>query len=309
MKKTVLILVYFGKLPAYANAFFKSVEYNKSVDLLFISDQQSGCLPSNVRQIKISFDDLKDEIQSEFDFPITLDSPYKLVDYKPAYGLIFHKYIEMYEFWGHVDMDMIFGNISHFINNSILEKFDKIYQFGHLTLYRNNYENNRRFMSDEGMNYRDVFSTSLIKVFDETQGMQRKFELMNIPTYISNDFADIAPWKYRMYEVGKGIYNKPNQVYVWSNGILNRYYIEGSDVKKNELLYVHFQKRNMAISMSNQGSKYYIISSHKIFKNAKLDYNFIKQYSYSNFFLDSYCYLKYQYYIWNRRYHKYVLGR
>ena len=64
------------------------------------------------------------------------------------YGEIFEDYLLGYDFWGMCDMDMIFGDLSRFITTDILEKHDKIYQLGHLTLYRNNKEVNGRFRLD-----------------------------------------------------------------------------------------------------------------------------------------------------------------
>ena len=45
-----------------------------------------------------------------------VNSPYKLCDYKPVYGLIFDEDLQDYDFWGHCDVDLIFGDIRKFIN-------------------------------------------------------------------------------------------------------------------------------------------------------------------------------------------------
>ena len=58
---------------------------------------------------------IKQQVQKMFDFPIYLDHPYKLCDYKPAYGYIFPEYTKGYDYWGHCDMtDCIFGNLRKF---------------------------------------------------------------------------------------------------------------------------------------------------------------------------------------------------
>ena len=41
-----------------------------------------------------------------------------MCDYKVAYGEMFQDYIKEYDFWGHCDMDMIFGE-ENFINEII----------------------------------------------------------------------------------------------------------------------------------------------------------------------------------------------
>lgn len=74
----------------------------------------------------MSFEKLKELVQSHFDFQISLEAPYKLCDFKPAYGDIFKDYAEKYDFWGHCDFDMIFGNLRKFFNEDKLEKYDKV---------------------------------------------------------------------------------------------------------------------------------------------------------------------------------------
>lgn len=59
-------------------------------------------LIDNVKWYFKSFSELQELFQSKFDFPILLNTPYKLCDYKPAYGDIFSKYLGGYDFWGTV---------------------------------------------------------------------------------------------------------------------------------------------------------------------------------------------------------------
>ena len=55
-------------------------------------------MPKNVKVIKSTFEDIRNIIQSKFDFKIILDQPYKLCDYKPSYGYVFEEYIKEYDF-------------------------------------------------------------------------------------------------------------------------------------------------------------------------------------------------------------------
>ena len=80
------------------------------------------------------------------DFEITLSKPQKLCDYKCAYGVIFEDYIQDYDWWGHCDLDQIFGNLNMFVTEDMLRKYDKLFSLGHLSLYKNSYKNNRIFM-------------------------------------------------------------------------------------------------------------------------------------------------------------------
>lgn len=117
----------------------------------------------------MTFSELTALISSKFDFTISLERPYKLCDYKPAYGYIFENYIKDYYFWGHCDIDTIMGNLKHFLTDEIFNMYDKIFCLGHMTLYKNTFENNRLFMSKyNGVYlYKNVLSSPEIHWFDE----------------------------------------------------------------------------------------------------------------------------------------------
>ena len=68
-------------------------------------------------------------IQAKYDFSINLPSPYKLCDFKPAYGEIFNEFISSFDYWGYCDVDLIWGNIRKFLSNDLLDKeYDKIFE-------------------------------------------------------------------------------------------------------------------------------------------------------------------------------------
>lgn len=93
----------------------------------------------------MTFQELKKWFQSKFDFPIVLDSPYKLCDYKVMTGYLFNDYLKDYDYWGYSDADMLFGDIRKFLPDNKLEQYDKIGHLGHFTLYRNTEEINTLF--------------------------------------------------------------------------------------------------------------------------------------------------------------------
>ena len=53
---------------------------------------------------------------------INIQKPYKLCDFKPAYGKIFEDYLEAYDFWVHCDLDIRWGDIRKFIPEKVLEE-------------------------------------------------------------------------------------------------------------------------------------------------------------------------------------------
>ena len=70
---------------------------------------------------------------------------------------------------GHCDVDLLLGNLSTFITDELLDKYDKLFCLGHMVLYKNTHENNRVFMSDyKGKAlYKQVYSSPSICWFDE----------------------------------------------------------------------------------------------------------------------------------------------
>lgn len=169
-KKAVFIVPYFGSFHSYFQLTLNSMGTNSDFEwLIFTDSTQPFQYPPNVRVVRWSFDQLKEYVQGKFDFPIALDKPYKLCDFKPAYGYIFEEYIAEYPFWGHCDLDVIFGKLGDFLTDDLWEQYDKIFELGHMTLYRNTAENNRRFQLPlHGKSrYREVFSSSEKFIFDE----------------------------------------------------------------------------------------------------------------------------------------------
>ena len=90
---------------------------------------------------------MKTLAQNVLGFDVCLDRPYKCCDFKPIYGLIFKEYVSEYEYWGHCDFDLIFGDLQSFFDRYDLYKYDRFIPLGHLSLYRNTDEVNRLSLS------------------------------------------------------------------------------------------------------------------------------------------------------------------
>ena len=253
MKKIVVIGCYFGKLRSDYKTWLKSCSYNSSIDWLIFSDCKWEDLPSNVKVVNSTFSDFASKVKSCFDFDICLENAYKLCDYKPAYGYIFSEYIKGYDFWGYCDFDMIFGDIRKFISEEVLEEYDKIYHLGHLSLYRNHDKINKAFMSKKGnMYYKDVFKTSIIKVFDE-EGMCSIFKNEGFKTYQKIDFVDISKFSKKMlhskleryFDIEKPI-NYHFQTFMFDNGKLYKVYKKffSKEMIYDEIVYLHYSGKS-----------------------------------------------------------------
>jgi hypothetical protein len=128
-------------------------------------------MPDNVVYLNISIDDFNILVKEKTLLPKGIRTPYKLCDFKPLYGTIFQDYLEGYDFWGHIDLDVIWGDIRSFITEDMLSSHDiisayKYYVSGHFALYRNN-----EYINDLYKKYPDylkIFSSDEYKNFDET---------------------------------------------------------------------------------------------------------------------------------------------
>lgn len=271
--KIIVIGCYFGELRSDYKLFVRSIENNPSIDFLIFSNCKWGELPQNLKIVSTSFEDIRVNIESNFDFPICLDKPYKLCDYKPAFGEIFKSYIEGYDFWGHCDFDMIFGDLRAFITDEKLCNFDKIYIQGHLSLYRNTERVNLLYKQDGGdLNYRDVFSTNDICVFDEVDGIYHKCNVNGIRVYTKIEYIDIYPYINRMWQTrdmyhlnNKVPKNYSKQAFGYCDGHVYKWYKEKGIIKKKEYAYIHFSHKQFVTD--NESDDFYLTSKGLITKN------------------------------------------
>lgn len=270
--KVGFIVAYFGTLPSYFQLFLESCRNNTCFDwLLFTDDMTEYAYPDNVHRISMDFSACRKIVQDHFDFPITLSSPKKLCDYKCAYGYIFQDYLQEYNWWGHCDLDQIFGDLGKFITTDMLNKYDKIGSLGHLTLYRNNADNNQVFkrQTNGRVRYREVYSSDRGFAFDEwlPGNINEMFIESGRPIMLDNLGADINSYKTVFtlvhYDIKKRQYyidNIKNSIFSWEDGKIYRIYISEKKVVKIEFPYVHLQKRKMKDAKQvEQEKKYYII--------------------------------------------------
>lgn len=263
MKKCIFIVPYFGKLPDFFPIFLKSCKYNPSFNWLIITNDRTVYdYPLNVSPIYMSFSKFKEIVQSKFNFPISLDTYQKLCDYKPSYGYLLEDKIKDYKFWGFCDIDLVLGNLEHFITDEMLNQYDKIFELGHCTLIRNTPEINRIFMDKiNGVSeYKKSFMNKDITIFDEVYGntpnVNDIFVSKNKKVFGKNYAFDIQTDK--LYFQNSGFDYKTqtfkheqeyrNKLCVWYKGTLKRFYPENGVLKSQEYMYVHLQDRKVGWS-------------------------------------------------------------
>lgn len=172
LSSLAILTCWYGPYPWYLPHFIHSCSFNPTVDFYIITDNtvEIKNKPENVKIIFKTLDDIKNIGFEKLGFDINIEYPYKLCDFKPAYGYFFEDIIENYDFWGQSDLDIIFGNIRDFINPEMLETYDFIsvrhdYTTGCFALYRNNTVMNTFFKRSK--DYKTVFTNEKHYCFDE----------------------------------------------------------------------------------------------------------------------------------------------
>lgn len=274
MKKALIIIAYFGTIPKEFPFWLHSCEANgeDGYDWLLITDQYNTIeqydIPKNVKIIPFTFSQFKDKLQTVFDFPIVLEHPQKICDYKPALGLVFRDYLNDYLYWGHCDMDLIFGHLNSSLAIPICQHYERILELGHLSLYLNNEKmlNAFKIKADGCLYYKDVYKTKSRMTFDEDgwppdspkRGLSTIFSKSNIKVWKSPScFADVNIGTYNILPLNFSETNY-NSYYFYDKGRLyHKYLNEDKKSIQREIIYVHAQKRKWNIKTNNLEKFYF----------------------------------------------------
>lgn len=267
MKKCILILPYFGKFPNYFQLFLNSCAFNKEYNwLIFTDDKNKYNYPDNVKVVFTTLQDTKKLIEDKIGFEVCLETPYKLCDYKPAYGYIFEDYIMQFEYWGHCDCDMIFGNLKKILTPILNMNYNKIFAAGHLTVYKNDYQNNRKFMSDfngESL-FKKIFTINKICIFDEDYNSDKNVHSIFLSEckdkiYCNDLSMNVSLAKAKLT---KDYYEPLQRKFIKVPYKKARYYFDNGNIYslslgkmdtiiKNEYIYIHLQERKMRVKCTN----------------------------------------------------------
>ncbi len=285
MKSIAYVVPYFGKLPSLFPLWLLSCRYNPTVDwLIFTDDKTPFDYPPNVKVKYCSFDDIRVRIQKCFDFSVSLERPYKLCDFRVAYGDIFKEELSAYDFWGHCDLDLIWGDIRAFYTDEVLDKYVKIGYQGHSTLYKNEPSINllyRRFNKD-GISYRQIFSSDKNFLFDEDI-ICNLYDDLKIEYFRATVFAQLNRYSYGFFlqylPPSEDVKNR-RQIFTFQKGVLSRLYLEDGIVKQEEYMYIHFFSRPMKLYLKGLSfDSRYIIVPDKIFEDndTVIDFKYINK--------------------------------
>jgi hypothetical protein len=236
-----LVVPYFGERPTYLPLVMRSMAANPDVSWLLLTDRPAPEAPRNVAVKVCTFDDLANRIRSHFDFEISLETPYKLCDFRPAFGEIFADELAGYDFWGHSDLDVIFGQIREHLPASAFES-DKILFNGSFSLYRNTAETAGWYRHEVGkVSYRDAMTNSAAMHFDEWAGIYYIVGDLQAAAWHEDVIFDVSFRHYRTRaEKPKG---RDPRRYAWESGEVCEYRLDrGHPVRRTAML-IHLQKR------------------------------------------------------------------
>lgn len=248
MHKICIILAYFGPLPEWFNLWLLSCHYNPTISFLIVTDQLVT-IPEgydNVHILPMTLSQMKDMADKKLGMNTALVYPYKCCDLRPAYGVIFEDFLKGYDFWGHCDCDLIFGDLRKFFTEDRLCDYDRIFGQGHVSIYRNTAKCNRYY--ELSPDYKRVFTTSSNFGFDENLSsisIGRVLCRNHIPVFYSRAFADIGTIHKRFLCTTDK--NANRQIFYWNKGKVYRDYENQffNIQERDEFAYIHFQKRKL----------------------------------------------------------------
>lgn len=240
----VALLPYFGSLPTTFELTLASMRRNTCIDWVIVTDQPGIEASENVAVFKSTLALLRQEFSLALGFDVMLERPYKLCDFRPAYGELFAAFTNGYEYWGYCDADVVFGDLGRSIRPAIAANAGKIFQRGHLSFIRNDaYHSSiwRNAVSGEGAGYREVFSSPENFLFDEAGGFYHLLKSAKVDTYEPGDLFDIEPKSYRPRATSAP--KSTRVVYAMRDGrIYEVLKADGSVLREGR--YIHLQKRS-----------------------------------------------------------------
>ena len=284
-----LIIPYFGSLPNYFQLYLDSLAVNvQHLTVLLITDINLSeyRIPPNLKRIYMTMDELREHIRANMleifgrspDAIDLIPTPYKLVDFKIMYPLLFKNLykasLDDYVGWG--DIDVIYGDLSKFITSS----YDVIGgHHGHFTAVKNILALKTLFMSTPNL-YEYCCDPSKTYITDEiafrpvldTYIKTNELKVLQLyesfcdivpPCFYSIFRPDSASFSINFFNVAKP---RKNILYLLreSNGSLKTFY---DDLEIQETSYVHLQKRKLKVS--EQTSDQYYITETKFMSSAE----------------------------------------
>lgn len=268
--KIAVIVVWFGQLPVYFPAWLRSAEMNPDVDFFLFFDQEVQSESPNIHIVKTTLEQEIARASRELHETVSICNAYKFCDVRPFFGLVYREFLENYDFWGFCDIDLVFGQIRAFLADEVLSRYERFYEWGHFSLFKNNEKINHIYDLPGGLYSRDETLCGIAKVnAEEHYGLNRICKKNDIKWYLNTDFADFYVC-YSDLQLCTGTCNYTHQVFYWEDGRAYRSAIDKDEkVITNEYVYIHWQKRKPKISSDGLRNNSFFIMSDALIPKPK----------------------------------------
>jgi hypothetical protein len=240
--RIAVIVPYFGAFPGYWPVTLATMARNPQIHWHLFTDQEVPGAPANVIVHRTHFAGVAARIEATVGYPIALTNPYKLCDFRPAYGHVFAEELRGYDYWGFGDLDVVFGDLWRHIGDAVRRGDERILTFGHLSLYRNT--DRTRLLYLEGApgvpSARQVFTDPAHYSYDEFGGWRDLADFAGLTTFAERAFFDIYVDAYRP-QANRSRRVRNDTVFAWQDGRCLELDRTGRIV--SEAAYLHLQKR------------------------------------------------------------------
>jgi hypothetical protein len=121
--RLAVIIVHFGGLPEWFPLWLKSANNNLGVDFHLFTEVDPRCTGNVVwHQLSLECFNQLEVVEAQ---QLKLLKPYKLCDFRPAFGKIFAAELRSYDYWGWGDLDVVYGDVVGCLSGSF-GKYDYI---------------------------------------------------------------------------------------------------------------------------------------------------------------------------------------
>lgn len=238
-----ILVPYYGRLPKWFPLFLQSAAHNERVHFFLITEEKVSLpLPSNISQVQVPLAEIERRVRNMVSSDFRISYPYKLVDVKPFYGVIFEDLLRDSQFWGYCDLDIVFGDLSPLLTSGRLQEADFFSAdagpvVGSFCLYRNIRRMNS--FAQSAPEYIQRLNSSEYESLDEIE-LTKALAQANDVRYIRAE--RLAESQLSISAQGRtvgrtlGVMGEPNEFY-WADG---HTFIRSSGRQPQEVMYLHF---------------------------------------------------------------------
>lgn len=254
--RTVLVAQYFGELPGYFSTWLLSCGRNPDIQWVFVTDQplDNHTIPTNVQVVHKELSDVKAVFEARFSRSIVLERPYKLCDFRPFFWMILDDLGLPYDYWGHCDIDMVFGHLRPFFQPAFDAGYERLFELGCLSVYRNSLlSKSIAFSTAAQPGWEQVIASDCSFGFDEHNGVNQSWAAFPELWYRQQHaILDIEP-RILPLAAASGALMPPSLRVFWEEGHL--FAVErlfGCRSRTRALMLIHFQKRPLQVPQSEK---------------------------------------------------------